>query len=271
MNTITRNLMVFLAILSAMMFGNSGTKVTGEFSSAISVNDSTISFTTPYTGITLSGDNWELSTNLLNVMELLGESDMTFGFGLGMIMIEEAKYNWKVTDKVTATFGSQALPYGNAWGLHRPSQNAFISVPRLHMVGTGVGLSTSVYGVGIQTFYGNDEYWAGRLSYSLWDQNFGLSVDGNEALLLDVSSKASVLGFPIETSAEYDLSEEGDGWFWIRSVVTPAFAKGASILVGFNSDDELLYGLGFKCSDKCFLSTELSAEGDKLVRVSYSF
>ena len=255
MNTITRNLMVLFAILSAMMFGNSGTKVTGEFSSAIAVNDSTISFTTPYTGVVLSGDNWELSTNLSN----------------GVVTIEEAKYNWAVTEKVTATFGSQALPYGNAWGLHRPASNTFVSVPREHTVGNGVGISTSVYGVGIQTFYGNDEYWAGRLSYSLWDQTFGLSVDGEEALLFDVSSEASVLGFPIVTSAEYDLSEEGDGWFWIRSVVTPAFAKGASILVGFNSDDELLYGLGFKCSDNCFLSTELSAEGDKLIRVSYSF
>ena len=254
MNTITRNLMVFFAILSAMMFGTNGTKVSGELSSAITFGD-VVSFTTPYTGITLSGNNWELSTNL---------SD-------GLVTIEEAKYNWAVTDKVTATFGNQALPYGIAWGLHRPSQNAFVSVPREHVVGNGVGLSTSVYGVGIQTFYGNDEYWAGRLSYSLWDQTIGLSVDGEEALLLDVSSKASVLGFPIVTSAEYDLSEEGDGWFWIRSVVTPAFAKGASILVGFNSDDELLYGLGFKCSDNCFLSTELSEEGDKLIRVSYSF
>ena len=254
MNTITRNLMVFFAILSAMMFGTNGTKVSGELSSAITFGD-VVSFTTPYTGITLTGNDWELSTNL---------SD-------GLVTIEEAKYNWAVTDKVTATFGSQALPYGIAWGLHRPSQNAFVSVPREHVVGNGVGLGTSVYGVGIQTFYGNDEYWAGRLSYSLWDQTIGLSVDGEEALLLDVSSKASVLGFPILTSGEYDLSEEGDGWFWIRSVVTPAFAKGASILVGFNSDDDLLYGLGFKCSDNCFLSTELSAEGDKLVRVSYSF
>ena len=254
MNTITRNLMVFSAILSAMMFGTNGTKVSGDLSSAITFGD-VVSFTTPYTGIELVGNDWELSTNLSN----------------GVITIEEALFNWAVTDKVTATFGSQALPYGIAWGLHRPSQNAFVSVPREHVVGNGVGLGTSVYGVGIQTFYGNDEYWAGRLSYSLLDQNFGLSVDGNEALLLDVSSKASVLGFPIETSAEYDLSEEGDGWFWIRSVVTPAFAKGASILVGFNSDDDLLYGLGFKCSDNCFLSTELSEEGDKLIRVSYSF
>jgi len=254
MNTITRNLMVFFAILSAMMFGNSGTKISGEFSSAVSFGDA-VSFTTPYTGVVLSGDNWELSTNL---------SD-------GIVTIEEAKYNWAVTDKVTATFGSQAVPYGNAWGLHRPSQNAFVSVPRLHLVGTGVGISTSVYGVGIQTFYGNDEYWAGRLSYSLWDQTFGLSVDGEEALLVDVSSEASVLGFPIVTSAEYDLSEESDGAFWIRSVVTPTFTKGTSILVGFNSDDEFLYGLGYKCSDNCYLSTELSAEGDKLIRVSYSF
>jgi len=254
MNTITRNLMVFFAILSAMMFGDSGTKVTGEFSSNVTFGDS-ISFTTPYTGIVISGDDWELSTNLSN----------------GLVTIEEAKFKWPVTDKVTATFGSQALPYGIAWGLHRPSQNAFVSVPREHMVGNGVGLSTSVYGVGIQTFYGNDEYWAGRLSYSLWDQTIGLSVDGNEALLIDVSSKASVLGFPIVTSAEYDLSEESDSAFWIRSTVTPTFAKGASILVGFNSDDDLIYGLGFKCSDKCFLSSELSAEGDKLIRVSYSF
>ena len=254
MNTITRNLMVSFAILSAMMFGTNGTKVSGELSSAITFGD-VVSFTTPYTGITLTGNDWELSTNL---------SD-------GMVTIEEAKYNWAVTDKVTATFGSQALPYGIAWGLHRPSQNAFVSVPREHMVGNGVGLGTSVYGVGIQTFYGNDEYWAAKLSYSLWDQTIGLSVDGEEALLLDVTSKASVLGFPILTSIEYDLSEEGDGWFWVRSVVTPAFAKGASILVGFNSDDDLLYGLGFKCFDNCFLSTELSVEGDKLIRVSYSF
>ena len=42
-------------------------------------------------------------------------------------------------------------------------------------------------------------------------------------------------------------------------------------VTGHNSDDDLLYGLGFKCSDKCFLSTELSEEGDKLIRVSYSF
>lgn len=254
MNTITRNLMVFFAILSAMMFGTNETKVSGEFSSAITFGD-VVSFTTPYTGITLTGNDWELSTNLSN----------------GLVTIEEAKFKWPVTDKVTATFGNQALPYGIAWGLHRPSQNAFVSVPREHMVGNGVGLGTSVYGVGIQTFYGNDEYWAGKLSYSLWDQTIGLSVDGEEALLLDVSSEANVLGFPIVTSGEYDLSEEGDGWFWVRSVVTPAFAKGASILVGFNSDDDLLYGLGFKCSDKCFLSTELSVEGDKLIRVSYSF
>ena len=254
MNTITKNLMVFCTILSAMMFANSEIKVTGEFSSDVTFNDA-VSFTTPYTGIVISGTNWELSTNL---------SD-------DKVTIEEAKYNWAITDKVTATFGNQALPYGIAWGLHRPSQNAFISVPRYHLVGTGVGVSTSVYGVGIQTFYGNDEYWAARLSYSLWDQSFGLSVDGDEAVLVDVSSEVNVVGFPITTSVEYDLSDENNGTFWLRSVITPAFAKGASLLLGFNSDDEVTYGIKYKCSDKCFLSTELSADGDSSIRVSYSF
>lgn len=254
MNTITRNLMVFCTILSAMMFANSETKVTGEFSSDITFGDA-ISFTTPYTGVVITGTNWELSTNLLN----------------DKVTIEEAKYNWAITDKVTATFGSQALPYGIAWGLHRPSTNSFVSVPREHAVGNGVGISTSVYGVGIQTFYGNDEYWAARLSYSLWDQSFGLSVDGDEAVLVDISSEVNVVGFPITTSLEYDLSDDSDGSFWLRSVITPVFAKGASLLIGYNSDDELLYGIKYKCSDKCFLSTELSADGDTLFRVSYSF
>ncbi len=95
MNTITRNLMVFFAILSAMMFGTNGTKVSGEFSSAITFGD-VVSFTTPYTGIELVGNDWELSTNLSN----------------GMVTIEEALFKWAITDKVTATFGNQALPYG---------------------------------------------------------------------------------------------------------------------------------------------------------------
>ena len=102
--------------------------VTGEFSTDITFGDAT-TFASPYSGLTLSGDGWVLSTNL---------SD-------GMVNIEEAKYSWTpIEDVLTLTFGSQAEPYGLAWGLHRPSQNAFVSVPRLHMVGTGAGLSTSV-------------------------------------------------------------------------------------------------------------------------------
>ena len=81
----------------------------------------------------------------------------------------------------------------------------------------------------------------------------------------------SALKDALDKSGHKYFIKEGDGAFWIRSTVTPEFAKGTSILVGFNSDDEVLYGLGYKCSDNCFLSTELSAEGDKLIRVSYSF
>ena len=237
--------------------------VTGELSTDITFGDAT-TFTSPYTGLVFSGDGWVVSTNL---------SD-------GMVHIEEAKYSWNVVDGVTLTFGSQAEPYGLAWGLHRPSNNWFVSTPRDHSVTNGVGFGLNKWGVGADLFWGGDSmneemeaelYWAGRFSYGLnllgIDSNVGLSLNSNESQLVDVSMGNDLF----TTSFEYDLSEEGDGWFWIRSVVTPAFAKGASILVGFNSDDDLLYGLGFKCSDNCFLSTELSAEGDKLIRVSYSF
>ena len=86
--------------------------VTGEFSTDITFGDAT-TFTSPYTGLVLSGDGWVVSTNL---------SD-------GMVNIEEAKYSWNVVDGVTLTFGSQAEPYGLAWGLHRPSNNWFASTP----------------------------------------------------------------------------------------------------------------------------------------------
>ncbi len=249
MKSTLRNLFVSTFVMTGMVFA-----LSGEFSSDVTFGDD-VSFSTPYTGVSLSGDGWELSTNL---------SD-------GNVSVEEAKYTWNVTDKVTATFGLQATPYGLAWGLHRPSNNSFVSVPREHATGEGVGLGTSLYGVNVQAFYGNDEFWAGRVSYSLFDHAVGVSADSDESLLVDVSGNASVLGVPVSTSLEYDASSNGDGAYWVRSVVTPDFAKGASLLVGYNSDDELLYGVRYNCSDNVFLSTELSGDGDTSVRVSYKF
>ena len=96
--------------------------VSGELSTDITFGDTT-TFTSPYTGLNFSGDGWVVSTNL---------SD-------GMVNIEEAKYSWSVVDGVTLTFGSQAEPFGLAWGLHRPSNNWFVSSPREHSVSNGVG------------------------------------------------------------------------------------------------------------------------------------
>ncbi len=100
---------------------------------------------------------------------------------------------------------------------------------------------------------------------------FGLSVNSNDAQLIDVSESGSVLGFPYEASFEYDLAEDADGAYWLRGVTTPAFAKGAFLLIGYNSDEEVLYGVGYNCSERTHFSTELSAEGDISLRVSYSF
>ena len=252
-----RNLIIALALVGGM-FGivNAQTAVSGEFSSNVTFGDA-VAFSSPYTGLNISGDDWELSTNL---------SD-------GNVNVEEAKYNFAISSAITATFGSQAEPYGLAWGLHRPVGNSFVSAPRAHSVSEGVGVSASALGVGVNAFYGDDSYWAARLSYGVSvlgiNSTVGLSVNSDDAQLIDVSLDGSFLGLPYETSLEYDLAN--DGAYWLREVVTPGFAKGAFGLIGYNSDEEVLYGVGYNCSDNMKLSSELSGDGDTVIRASYSF
>lgn len=247
--------------------------VTGELSTDITFGDAT-TFASPYTGLTFSGDGWVVSTNL---------SD-------GMVHIEEAKYSWNVVDGMTLTFGSQAEPYGLAWGLHRPSNNWFVSTPRDHSVTNGIGFGLNKFGVGANMFWGgdsmneNDEaelYWAGRFSYGLnllgIDSNVGLSLNSNEAQLIDVSAGNDLF----TTSFEYDLSEEADGAYWLRGVVTPPQAQGAFLLIGLNSDEVVTYGVGYKCSDNMKVVSEFTsgmkdADGNEVtndfsIRASYSF
>ena len=252
-----RNLIIAAALVSGIFgIANAQTAVSGEFSSDVTVGDAT-AFSTPYTGLSISGDGWELSTNL---------SD-------GNVNVEEAKYNFAISDAITATFGSQAEPYGIAWGSHRPSGNSFVSAPRDHSISTGVGISTSAYGVGANAFYGDDNYWAARASYDVSafgiNSTVGLSVNSSDAQLIDVSTEGSALGIPYESSFEYDLAN--DGAYWLRGVVTPDFAKGAYGIIGYNSDEEVTYGIGYNASDNFKVSTELSGDGDTVIRFSYSF
>ncbi len=239
--------------------------VTGQFSTDITVGDNT-SFGSPYTGLALAGDGWGLSLNLLD----------------GNVNVEEAKYNWVLSDAITATFGSQAEPYGIAWGLHRPAANSFVSSPRDHNISNGVGIAANAYGVGVGAFYGGDAtddtgesaaYWAARVSYGVsllgMDADIGLSVNGDDAQLVDVSNKGTASGISHETSFEYDLAN--DGAYWLRGVITPDFAKGAYGLIGYNSDEEVLYGVGYNYNDNMKLATELSGDGDTVIRVSYTF
>ena len=246
-----------------------GVTVSGELSTDITFGDAT-SFTSPYTGLRFSGDGWAVSTNL---------SD-------GMVNIEEAKFNWSVTDDVTLTFGKQAEPYGIAWGLHRPSNNPFISTPRDHSTYDGVGVGVTKWGVGFNALYSNaneegENFWGMRVAYTNWNTTIGLSLNSNEAQLLDVSGDHSILGIPVQTSFEYDLAAEdeageSDPSYWLRGKVSPEFAKGAFFMLGYNSNEELSYGLGYNCSDKVYISTELSSgveddESDLSIRVSYKF
>ena len=232
--------------------------VSGELSTDLTFGDENTT-TSPYMGVSLSGDGWVISTNL---------SD-------GMVNVEEAKYSWSVVDGITLTFGSQAEPYGLAWGLHRPSNNWFVSTPRDHSIMDGVGVNANVGGVGIDFLYGGglDDYWASRVSYELAglgiNSEIGLSVNSNEAQLLDVSVSSGMF----ETSFEYDLSEEADGAYWARGVVNPF--GGVHFLVGYDSNEEILYGVGYKCNENFHFSTEFSSEDeddkDIVIRASYSF
>ena len=246
--------------------------VAGEFSTDFTFGDATM-ISTVYTGLILSGDGWVLSTNLAD----------------GMVNIEEAKYSWTVVDGMTLTFGSQAEPYGLAWGLHRPSMNWFASTPREHMITNGVGFGLNKWGVGADLFWGGDSvdeegeselYWAGRFSYGLnllgIDSNIGLSLNSNESQLVDVSMGSNIF----EASLEYDLSEEADGAYWMRGVVTPTQIQGAFLLIGLNSDDVVTYGVGYKCSDKMKVVSEFTSgtdsdgndiDNDFSIRASYSF
>ena len=117
----------------------SGITINGELSTDITFGDAT-TFSSPYSGLTFSGDGWVVSTNL---------SD-------DLVNIEEANYSWNVVDGVTLKFGSQAEPYGLAWGLHRPSNNWFVSTPRDHVVTNGVGVGFNKWGVGANMFWGGD-------------------------------------------------------------------------------------------------------------------
>ena len=141
------------------------------------------------------------------------------------------------------------------------------------------------FGVGADFFYGGNEedadaYWATRASYGLSvagiDSKFGLSLNSNESQLVDVSSGNSLF----TTSLEYDLSSEADGAYWLRGVVTPPQAQGAFLLLGYNSDEVVTYGVGYKCSDNMKVISEFTSgkdsdgndiENDFAIRASYSF
>tara|TARA_R110000824_G_scaffold49858_2_gene139800 strand:- start:2240 stop:3049 length:810 start_codon:yes stop_codon:yes gene_type:complete len=243
---------ILVALLCSFGTMSAQAALTGEMSSDITIGDDA-SFSNPYTGLGLAGEDWDLSMNLSN----------------GDVVVEEAKYNIVLSDQLTVTFGKQAGPYGLAWGLHRPSNNQWVSAPREHVASEGIGVAANAYNIGIQALYGSDGFWAARASYDLFGHSVGFSVNSEDAQLVDASGDSSVLGISVATSFEYDLAN--DGAYWLRSSVTPGFVKDAFVLVGYNSDEEVSYGVGYNYSENCKLATELSAEGDTVIRISYSF
>ena len=233
-----------------------GSSWSGEFSTDITMGD-TVSFTAPYTGISYSGEGWKLTSHLSE----------------GNVNVEEAYYN--VDAKVTSvTLGQQGVPFGLTTEWHRPSGNPFVSEPSSQVYAVGLGASTEYAGVGIAGFYGDDQSYSVRTSYELVGHTAGVSINSDEARLLDASGTFSYDSFgSIASYFEYDLSEETSGDLWYRAVISPSFTKGITALIGYSSvgeETETLYGVGYHYGNS-YIRTELSADGDVSVRVSYTF
>jgi len=224
----------------------------GELSTDVTLGD-TVSFGNPFTGLALGGEGWQLSSRL---------SD-------GGIEVEEAYY--VVDAKVTSlTLGKQRVPYGLATAWHRPSMNPFVSEPSVQTYAEGIGVSTDVMNVGVEAFYGNEEVYSTRFSYSVLDHSVGVSMNSDDGMLVDASGKLAGM---VTSYLQYDLSEETSGDFWYRAVMAPAFTKGISILVGYSSvgdETETMYGVGYNYGN-VYVRSELSTDGDMQVRISHSF
>ena len=258
-----KTLLATLVFLSTSIFAQEAvvSSWTGEFSTDVTFGD-TVSFANPYTGLTLSGDGWKLTSHL---------SD-------GNVNVEEAYYN--VDAKVTSvTLGQQRVPFGLSNDWHRPSGNPFASEPSSQTYANGLGALTEFAGVGIAGFYGNDEVYSVRLSYGILGHSAGVSINSDEERLLDCSGAFSNESLGTVTSYfEYDLSEETSGDFWYRASVAPTFTKGVSALVGYSSvgdeagdnETDILYGVGYQYGNS-YIRSELSTDGDVLVRVGYIF
>ena len=106
MNTMKKLLSAFA--IFAVLFAQEqkpAMAVSGEMSTDVMFSD-TVSFTSPYTGLSLSGEGWQLSSRLTD----------------GSMIVEEAYYTLDA-NFAALTIGKQRVPFGlaNAW--HGPSQN----------------------------------------------------------------------------------------------------------------------------------------------------
>ena len=271
-NSIKKTLVMGLVCLFTFVFAedtaeSSAVDFSVQMSTDIAVED-TVSFSAPYTGAVIKGDSWELSLNY-------NEKDDEFN-------VEEAKYSFNANDHVNMpvniTMGRQAIPYGIAWGLHRPADNAFISNPREdHTVANGISINSKIYDFGISVFGGSDEFWSARASYGLDLDKASVSVgyssssDSTLSDVFDLGTKVSFAGIEKTLIAEYNIDSET---LWARASVKPDWLFGLSVLVSATDngidDVEYSYGLGYSPTDNIYLKTELDSE-NKMIQVVCKF
>ena len=75
----------------------------------------------------------------------------------------------------------------------------------------------------------------------------------------------------MDISLEYDLSDEIENPYWVRSVMTTDKIPALSILLGYDGD-VTTYGAGWKLSEKLRMVMEMTTgEYVKMIGIAYNF
>ena len=147
MNRLNKILSVLCVV--GMIFAQNPITVSGELSTTVTLGD-TMSFDNPYTGLTLSGEGWHLSSQLSE----------------GAVVVEEASYSIDA-NFASLTLGKQRMPFGLTVPWHRPGSNPYVSEPSTQTYSEGIGVSVELLGIGVEAFVGNDKIYSTRLSYGV--------------------------------------------------------------------------------------------------------
>ena len=211
--------------------------VAGEFATNIDVtNNDLLQYSLGYMGFHFTGENWKMSLS---------------GIGEDPWDVEEASIRFGMFN-----VGKQPTLYGNAWPLHRPSQNDFITAPRDQDIQTGVLVGSKGFGV----FYNSSKNYSWRIAPTingLWifesltlgwsSTNAHDDMDEDLPSIVDYSTKANLFNTDMKLQGE---CVDGDlSWIQGSAQYSNLLFMAGRYEVGDEALHETRWGLGYKFGD----------------------